>query len=352
MGNKIDKICFCINANSAPSSTEEQKLTMHNNIQSSSQNISKNITNTSKDYQPANTSLHLNQKNNSYRKQFFILKNETRSHRTSNTTADSIYVGNYLNKKRNGRGKLILADQSYYEGNFKDGLYDGFGIFKNKNYIYKGEFLAGKKNGQGKLENFNDKSIYEGEFKDDLKDGYGEEKFSDGTIYKGWFKDGKKDGNGVLTLKKEKNISVYEGQFKNDKIWGKGKFKFDEKKEYNGEWENNEICGYGVLSENDIKHIGYFAHDKKEGYGASFFINKKFVLLGKWINDIMDGIAIIFPLSDNYEIKNEKIVMMKNDIIINSLLSEDEIEKIKSNKEYNDIIKVYQEKLFPEFLEL
>ena len=66
----------------------------------------------------------------------------------------------------------------------------------------------------------------------------------------------------------------------------------------------------------------------------------------------MDGIAIIFPLSDNYEIKNEKIVMMKNDIIINSLLSEDEIEKIKSNKEYNDIIKVYQEKLFPEFLEL
>ena len=66
----------------------------------------------------------------------------------------------------------------------------------------------------------------------------------------------------------------------------------------------------------------------------------------------MDGVAIIFPLSDNNEIKNEKIVMMKNDIIINSLLSEDEIEKIKSNKEYNDIIKVYQEKLFPEFLEL
>jgi hypothetical protein len=75
-----------------------------------------------------------------------MIKNEARSHRTSYTTSDSIYIGNYVNKKRNGHGKLILADQSYYEGNFKDGLFDGNGYYKTKTYIYiKANFSLIKK---------------------------------------------------------------------------------------------------------------------------------------------------------------------------------------------------------------
>ena len=370
MGNKIDKICFCINANNANTSQDEQviitfinnnifflqKITMNNNnnnkiIKTITQNNS-NIDET--EYQAANTSFQSrNQKNQTFHKQFFTFKNEKRSHRTSYSTSDSIYIGNYVNKKRNGQGKLILADQSYYEGNFKDGEFDGFGFYRTKNYTYKGQFINGKKNGKGKMENFSTKSVYEGEFKNDMKEGYGIEKYNDGSIYKGYYKEDVKHGNGELSLKKEKNISIYKGEFKNGKIWGKGKYKWDNKKEYEGDWENNEISGFGILTENNIKHIGYFSHDKKEGYGASFYIEKKFAIFGKWINGIIEGISIIFSLIDennNDNINEKKIVIMKEGDIINSNLTEEEINEIKiNNNEYINSIKLFHEKILPEY---
>jgi len=304
-----------------------------------------------------------NQKNKSFHKKFFNLssKNETRSHRTSYSTADSIYIGNYVNKKRSGKGKLILADQSYYEGNFKNGEFDGIGFYRTKNYIYKGQFISGKKHGKGKLEIFSTKTIYEGEFKNDMKDGYGIEKYNDGSIYKGNYAQDLKEGFGELLLKKEKNISEYKGEFKNGKIWGKGKFKFDEKKIYDGEWINNEISGFGILTENNIKHIGYFSHDKKEGYGASFYIEKKFTIVGKWINDIIEGLVVIYSINiknsnknninfDNNDINEEKIVIMKEGNIINSSLSEEELNDIKlNNKEYINIVKIFYDKFIPEY---
>ena len=320
---------------------------MQNSIQNINTN-SRNNTNNEQDYQPANTSLQSqNQKNQSFHKKFFIIKNETRSHRTSYSTSDSIYIGKYVNKKRNGQGKLILADQSYYEGNFKDGEFNGNGYFRTRNYTYKGQFIAGKKDGKGKLESFNTKSIYEGEFKNDMKEGYGIEKYNDGSIYKGHYKNGMKEGTGILSLKKEKKNSIFEGEFKDDKIWGKGIYKWENGKQYEGEWENNEISGFGILTEKNIKHIGYFSHDKKEGYGASFYIENKFVLLGKWINDIIEGIAVIFSLNEinniNFNNKEEKIVIMKEGNIINSNLTEEEIKEIKlKNEEYINIIKLFK----------
>ena len=327
---------------------------MQNSIQNINTN-SRNNTNNEQDYQPANTSLQSqNQKNQSFHKKFFIIKNETRSHRTSYSTSDSIYIGKYVNKKRNGQGKLILADQSYYEGNFKDGEFNGNGYFRTRNYTYKGQFIAGKKDGKGKLESFNTKSIYEGEFKNDMKEGYGIEKYNDGSIYKGHYKNGMKEGTGILSLKKEKKNSIFEGEFKDDKIWGKGIYKWENGKQYEGEWENNEISGFGILTEKNIKHIGYFSHDKKEGYGASFYIENKFVLLGKWINDIIEGIAVIFSLNEinniNFDNKEEKIVIMKEGNIINSNLTEEEIKEIKlKNEEYINIIKLFKEKFIKEY---
>ena len=322
-----------------------------NDIKVESEKNSINVEYNNKDYQPYNTSNN----QSSVKKKYFLIKNETNSHRTSYTTNDSIYVGKYINKKRNGQGKLILADQSYYEGNFKNGEFDGMGYYKTKNYIYKGQFVSGKKNGKGKLEDFNVKSIYEGEFKNDKKDGYGIEKFLDGTIYKGHYIKGKRYGIGILTMKREKKIMKYEGEFKNDKIWGKGKLNLDNDKEYIGDWENNEISGFGILSENGIKYIGYFLHDKKEGFGANFYINKKFVLLGNWVNDLIEGFGVIFLLKDNInfgnndDINEEKIIIIKEGNIINSNLSNDEINEIKSKKEYKDMIKIYKAKIIIEY---
>ena len=307
------------------------------------------------EYQPVNTSLENNTTQNNYtkRNKYFLIGGEIRSQRTSNSTTDTFYIGNYINNKKNGQGKLILGGQNVYEGNFKDGEYDGIGLYKNKNYIYKGRFIAGKKNGKGKLEDLINKSVYEGEFKNDLKDGYGIEKYCDGSLYKGYFKEGLKDGKGILMLKGENNY-IYEGEFKKNKICGKGKFKWENKKEFIGEWNNNEISGFGVLIEENTKHIGYFEHDKKQGYGASFYPNQSFVLLGHWDNDLIEGQAIIFSLNNNIKDEinfdnEEKIVIMEKGNIINSELSEEDILEIKSSKEYNEKIKLFQEKFIPEY---
>ena len=187
-----------------------------------------------------------------------------------------------------------------------------------------------------------------------MKEGYGIEKYNDGSIYKGHYKNGMKEGTGILSLKKEKKNSIFEGEFKDDKIWGKGIYKWENGKQYEGEWENNEISGFGILTEKNIKHIGYFSHDKKEGYGASFYIENKFVLLGKWINDIIEGIAVIFSLNEinniNFNNKEEKIVIMKEGNIINSNLTEEEIKEIKlKNEEYINIIKLFKEKFIKEY---
>jgi hypothetical protein len=308
------------------------------------------------EYQPVNTSLDKDnntaQNNYSIRKKFFLIGGDIQSKRTSNSTTDTYYIGNYVNNKKNGQGKLILGGQNVYEGNFKNGEYDGIGVFKNKNYIYKGGFIAGKKHGKGKLEDLINKSVYEGEFKNDHKDGYGVEKYMDGSVYKGDFKEGKKDGKGILALKGEKNY-IYEGEFKNNKIFGKGRFKWDDKKEYFGEWKNNEISGFGILIEDTVKHVGYFENDKKHGYGASFYPEKFFVLLGKWENDNIEGQSIVYSLNNNKDINfdnNEKIVIMDKGNIINSELDEEELSKIKLNNEYNEKIKIFREKLFPEYI--
>ena len=62
------------------------------------------------------------------------------------------YIGDIIDGKKQGKGKLIFIDGSYYEGNFKDDLFNGKGIYVRNDSIYKGDFLNGKKNGKGKIE--------------------------------------------------------------------------------------------------------------------------------------------------------------------------------------------------------
>ena len=304
------------------------------------------------------TTLRTPNKGDSSKKKIFIsgINGHKNSSEKSINSSGSTYIGSYINNKKNGKGKLIVPDKFVYEGNFKDDLFDGYGEYTSKQYNYYGNYLCGKKDGKGKEIDLIKNVEYEGNFKDDKKNGFGEEKTADGSIYIGEFKDNKKHGQGTLLLNGIKTWS-YKGQFKNDKISGMGRFRWNKNMIYTGEWENSELSGYGILVKENIRHIGYFSHNYKQGYGASFYY-EKYAILGKWEKDVIEGISILIILTDleqsnNDDIKdNFKIVKTSNGEIVKKNLDNNEINEYKSSQEYNNMILLYKKKIYPDFLHI
>jgi len=270
-------------------------------------------------------------------------------------SSGSTYIGSYINNKKNGKGKLIVPDQFVYEGNFKDDLFHGYGEYTSKSYNYYGNYSCGKKQGNGKEIDKIKKTEYEGEFKDDKKCGLGKEKTDDGSIYIGVFKDNKKHGQGTLILSGIEDWS-YKGEFRDDKISGLGQFRWNKNMEYIGEWENSELSGYGMLIKENTRHIGYFSHNDKHGYGASFY-STKYAILGKWENDLIEGNAIIIPLSGLSQSNNEdnidnyQVVKTSKGEIIENNLETDEVNDFKSSQEFNNMLLLYRNKIYPQFLQ-
>ena len=285
--------------------------------------------------------------NNNHKKKVFL--NSKNKNKIENKKTNNINSENSLKQKMKKK-KMILSNNAVYEGSLNNNEFDGYGEYRSPSYNYFGYFSCGKKSGKGKLEDFVKKLEYSGDFKNNMKDGFGEEKYLDGSIYIGQFKQGMKNGKGNLILGGGKNYG-YSGMFKDDKIWGKGKFKWNENKEYIGEWEDDEISGYGIIREGKMWHVGYFKHNLKEGFGATFYVEQNFALLGKWENDLIEGCAILINLEENshngnVNLDNEIIVSMTKGEITNMSLEEDEINKFKNNKDYHEVIKLYKEKFY------
>ena len=285
--------------------------------------------------------------NNNHKKKVFL--NSKNKNKIENKKTNNINSENLLNQKMKKK-KMILSNNAVYEGSLNNNEFDGYGEYRSPSYNYFGYFSCGKKSGKGKLEDFVKKLEYSGDFKNNMKDGFGEEKYLDGSIYIGQFKQGMKNGKGNLILGGGKNYG-YSGMFKDDKIWGKGKFKWNENKEYIGEWEDDEISGYGIIREGKMWHVGFFKHNLKEGFGATFYVEQNFALLGKWENDLIEGCAILINLEENnhngnVNLDNEIIVSMNKGEITNMSLEEEEINKYKNNKDYHEVIKLYKEKFY------
>lgn len=71
-----------------------------------------------------------------------------------------------------GHGKLLMADGSYYEGEFDKGEINGHGyrFFALSRNVYSGEFHMGEINGQGVMRYANG-STYEGEWENNKRHG-------------------------------------------------------------------------------------------------------------------------------------------------------------------------------------
>lgn len=182
-----------------------------------------------------------------------------------NENVEYIYVGEFANGVKQGKGNLSSKDNKYnYEGDWLNDKFEGFGTLFNQEEKYNGKFKEGKYHGEGNLYKkngeqyigefnngifvkgkikFNNGDSYEGNIINNLMEGKALYKYKNGDIFKGTFIKGKKNF-GSMTFNEGKN--KYEGYFENDKFSGEGILNI------NGE-EKKGIFKDGILVEKKDK---------------------------------------------------------------------------------------------------
>ena len=211
-----------------------------------------------------------------------------------------IYEGEWKNGKRDGFGILTLFNKSKYIkfiGYFEDDEVVGFGkLLNNKGDICKGQWKDFQINGIGIYQKKKG-PIFKGYINKHLFNKFGFEKWPRGSTYIGEYLKGNKNGIGILNFE---NKASYEGELYDGIINGIGTFYFGDRK-YQGQWKNNKMHGYGIIIWSDGNYFeGQFFEDKKEGFGI--YYSKKKIFLGNWVQNSLEGNVIIV---DNGKIKKQ-----------------------------------------------
>ena len=204
----------------------------------------------------------------------------------------TIFEGEYLNGKRNGKGKeygvlnLDFGFVSYLVKEVK-------GNKNDLNYVkFEGEYLNGKRNGKGKEYDEEGELEFEGEYLNGMRNGKGKEYF-EGDL-------------------------VFEGEYLNNKKWkGKG---YD----INGNiiYElNNNNQGKEVYMSGELLYEGEYLNGERNGNGKEYDAFNRLIFEGKfykgkrWTGKGYDGFNnVIYELKDGkgfvkqYYIDNNNIM--------------------------------------------
>jgi uncharacterized caspase-like protein len=137
------------------------------------------------------------------------------------------YVGDFANGDRHGKGKATLSGGIWFDGNWKDNSFvSGKCTLRGKaddgtTFAYVGDFANGERHGKGK-ETYSDGTWYEGDWKDGLWHGKGTQrgKFDNGIIftYVGDFVNGDHHGKGKMTCS---DRTVLDGKWNHGVFLGK-----------------------------------------------------------------------------------------------------------------------------------
>lgn len=199
------------------------------------------------------------------------------------------YYGYIKDGKPSRRGILKYKDGSVYDGEWKNGKYDGEGVFSCLEYTYKGNFLNNYPNGNGSIL-FYDYSSYVGSWKDGMANGQGVMKFSNGDVYNGEWLSNEFNGNGTYMFS---TGDIYIGGFANGLQSGDGMY-MGKNFSYSGGWEEGWINGFGTIEyENGEVYEGNFVENQKYGYGKYSF-NSGNVYEGEFVDDKINGLGTFY----------------------------------------------------------
>jgi hypothetical protein len=167
-------------------------------------------------------------------------------------------LGCIIGNCENGRGTLVsITDhgETHYAGNFTNGQHHGYGVltYVDEGTVYKGNWVLGKKNGRGILWD-RDKNVYMGQWRNDRRNGTGSQFFT--------VTDWVEDEHGEEWLKD--NTENYTGGFKNDVFFGQGTYRWADGTRYVGAWVANKKHGEGYFDfGNNIRSYRKFEFDVK-----------------------------------------------------------------------------------------
>jgi len=209
------------------------------------------------------------------------------------------YEGEWKNGVKHGYGKLMMADGSYYEGQFENGEITGHGFkkFSRNDNCYTGNFVCGEMDGEGVM-CYQDNSKYEGLFHRNYRQGKGVLTESKGKVYQGFFYKDKRHSNGCQIYS---DGSKYEGEWVKGQRQGHGEYYFSDGSIYTGQWKNDKFNGEGTLN-----HVS----------GASYS--------GLWGNGVALNRAVRVKLMGSPLIEDERLVVEQGEFFSLNLQLVDE----------------------------
>jgi len=179
------------------------------------------------------------------------------------------YEGEFEDGLMEGWGTYYYRNGDRYEGRFSRDMKNGVGILETSlGERYDGGFKDGMKHGRGRLVMV-DGSRYAGDFKDDMIIGEGVMFYADGSRYAGGVVNGVKNGKGVLRFH---NGDIYQGEFRKELRTGRGSYTFADGGRYVGEFVNGRRDGQGhYIYPGGEEYLGAFKKGKKHGIGLRIY---------------------------------------------------------------------------------
>lgn len=177
---------------------------------------------------------------------------------------------------------MNLPNGDRYEGEFRNGLFNGWGVYTCQNGDrYEGEFADDLKHGKGTFTAAGGEK-YVGEFAKDRRHGQGTLFLTNGDRYVGGFENGVQHGQGTVTYQ---NGSRYSGEFSHGQKHGAGSFVYANGDRYEGSFQNDERNGQGTYTFRDgATFVGTFKNGRRNGNGRYRYATGE-----EYIGEFRDG---------------------------------------------------------------